>query len=181
MIGRERLPALRGQVYRLGWQVGFWPLLLKCRGAWSGARPLWKRREEASGEGVLRRWACAQTVTWLGRASWSCAVALPVPVCAELMRQGVTPLCGKARRSKKVLQEKVGIAPEIIFAVLLQCPYGDASLAAGTPTCPELWALQRWNLAAHCIYMVGFDWELLSLGPLFYSKLLCPWANFPHL
>lgn len=81
MIGRERLPALRGQVYRLGWQVGVWPLLIKCRGEWSGARPLWKSREEAAGEAVLRERACTLTVTWLGPATWSCEIAPPVTVC----------------------------------------------------------------------------------------------------
>lgn len=75
------------------------------------------------------------TVTWLGPAAWSSEIALPVTVCDSF--------CGRARKSKKVLQEEVVIAPEIVFVVLLQSPYRDTSLAADTSTCSELRALQR--------------------------------------
>lgn len=95
----------------------------------------------------------------------------------------MTPLYRMARGSKKILQKEKVTAPEIVFVLLLHFFYGGHCWLQTRPSghnsghCRD-----ETRLGVRCADTVGSDWEpLLSLGPLFYYKLLCPCANFPHL
>lgn len=164
----------------------YFGLCYSCWGEWTrarplGAMPLWKKRRGHQGGGSqnVRLYSDCDTAGVGHLELWGCTDC-SVIVCAESIRQGMTPLYRRTRDSK-VFQEEEVTVPEIISVVFLHCPHGDTSLAADRSICPELWAPQRWNWVACCIHRVGFDEELLlSLEPLFYN-FLCPWANFPHL
>lgn len=166
----------------------YFGLCYSCRGEGSGVRPLGamplrKRKRRGYQGGSSQNVSLCSDCDMAGTGHlelWDCTHC-SVIVCAEPTHQGMTPLYRMARGSKKILQKEKVTAPGIVF-VLLHCLYGGHCWLQKRPSAHNSGPCRgETRLGVCCADTVGFDWEpLLSLGPLFYCKLLCTCANFPH-
>lgn len=109
---------------------------------------------------------------------WDCTDC-SVIVCAQPTCQGMTLLYRRTRESKELLPEEEVTATEIVICRPPPLPlWGHFTGPRETQR-----ALGTAEMKPGCTLRTHSGlWEpLLSLGPLFYYKLLCPWANYPHL